>query len=264
MKKRNLVLALALAGSSATALADGWSFANVSVNFLDWTSKTETRTNRGPFGQKKDFVYLELEGGRGGDWGDVYGFLDLENPTKNSNNTSDPRANRRTAAKVALRYTLAKAGELPIMAYAHVYDFRDNGFYDQNRVLGVSTNLTFGKLWVHPFIGAHQELKAGVGAKMNGGMAGYVAGYSFDALGQSFSVTQWHETEFGRKAEYRVMADEGAVVVAGKTGQNGAVSLWWNVNKQLTTGLSYRYADNKLGVAGYEDALIYTLKYNFF
>lgn len=263
MKKRNLALAMALASCSTMALADGWSFVDTSINYLDWTSKTETRTNKGPFGQKKDFVFLELEGGKGGDWGDLYGFIDLENPTNNSNNVSDNRADRRNVFKGVARYNLTKVGDLPVMLYAHVYDFRDNGFYDQNRVLGLSTNLSFGKLWVHPFIGAHQELKAGVGAKMNGGMAGFVAGYNFEAFGQSFMLSQWHEMEFSRKQEFLGMADEGAFVNDRKTGQNGAVSLWWNVNKSVTTGLTYRYANNKLGVAGYEDALIYTLKYNF-
>jgi hypothetical protein len=263
MRSRNLALAITLAGCSAAASAEGWSFFNVSANYLNWTAKTETRTNKGPFGHKKDFVYLELEGGRGGDWGDVYGFLDLENPTHDANHESDARANRRTAAKVVGRYTVTTAGELPLMAYAHVYDFRDHGFFDQNRVLGVSTNLAFGGLWVHPFIGLHQELKAGVGAKMNGGMAGYVAGYSFEALGQSFSLTQWHETEFARKTEFIALANEGTVSADRRTGQNGAISLWWNATKQITTGLTYRYANNKLGVAGYQDAWIYTLKYNF-
>lgn len=263
MSKRNLVLALAMASCSGAALAGDWSFLDTSINYLDWTSKTEDRTNKGPFGQKKDFTFLEIEGGRGGDWGDLYGFLDLENPTNNANNVADPRADRRTAAKVVGRYNLTKVGDVPVMLYGHVYDFRDNGFFDQNRVLGLSTNLSFGKLWVHPFIGAHQELKAGVGAQMNGGMGGFVLGYNFEAFGQSMMISQWHETEFGRKQEFLGMANEGAFVNDRKTGQNGAVSLWWNVNKQLTTGLTYRYASNKLGVAGYEDALIYTLKYNF-
>ncbi|MFC5473613.1 outer membrane protein OmpK [Paraherbaspirillum soli] len=263
MKTRNLFLALSLASCSTLALADDWSFVDANINRLEWSSPTINRTNKGPFGQKRSFTYLELEGGRGGDWGDLYGFLDLENPLKKENNTDDNRMDRRTAAKAVARFKLTDLGGLPVMLYSHVYDFRDNGFYDQNRVLGLGTNLTFGKLWIHPFLGVHQELKAGVGAQFNGGMGGYTLGYNFDAFGQSFTLSQWHETEFGRKSQYLQMAEAGNVVTAGKTAQNGAVSLWWNVNKQVTTGVSYRYAHNKLGVSGYENAMIYTLKYNF-
>ncbi|UGA39833.1 hypothetical protein JOS77_10770 [Chromobacterium haemolyticum] len=48
-----------------------------------------------------------------------------------------------------------------------------------------------------------------------------------------------------------------------RTGQNGAIGLWWTPVKSMTAGLQYRYAVNKLGVAGNENAIIYSLKYNF-
>lgn len=259
--KRFLVLA-ALIGATQ-AHADGWSFVSMSVNHLGWSNKTLDRTNKGPFGNKKDFTFLEVEGGKGGEWGDVYGFLDVENPTNSANNVSDSRANRRYSSKGVLRYNLAKVGDMPVQLYAHVFDFRDNGFYDQNRVLGLGTALSNGNFWIKPFLGVHQESKAGVGAELNGGMGGWVLGYSFQAFGQPLMLTQWHETEFGRKDKYLVMADGGNVVIGGKTGQNGAVSLWWTPVKQFTTGVSYRYANNKLGVAGYESGLILSLKYNF-
>ena len=263
MKKRNLFLALLLTSCARFAMADDWAFANTSINYLAWSNSTINRTNKGPFGQKSTFSYLELEAGKGGEWGDLYGFFDIENPFRQKNNTDDHRMNRRTAAKAVARFKLTDISSLPVMLYGHIYDFRDNDFYDQNRVLGLGTNLTFGKLWVHPFLGVHQEFKAGVGTQFNGGMGGYVLGYDFDAFGQSFSLSQWHETEFGRKAQYLQMAKVSHVVTAGKTAYNGAVSLWWLANKQITTGVSYRYAYNKLGVSGYEDGLIWTLRYNF-
>lgn len=263
MFQQKRLFALAALICATQAHADGWSFADASVNYLAWSKSTLDRTNKGPFGNKKDFTYLELEGGKGGEWGDVYGFFDVENPTNNVNNASDNRADRRYASKVVLRYNLAKVGDTPVQLYAHVYDFRDNGFYDQNRVLGLGTSLSSGNFWIKPFLGVHQELKSGVGAELNGGMGGWVLGYSFQAFGQPLMLTQWHETEFGRKDKYLGMADGGNVVTAGKTAQNGAVSLWWTPTKQFTTGVSYRYANNKLGVAGYESGLIYSMKYNF-
>ena len=36
-----------------------------------------------------------------------------------------------------------------------------------------------------------------------------------------------------------------------------------NATKNVTGGLTYRYADQKLGSATYQNALITTIKYNF-
>lgn len=258
-----IALGCALAAPSALA-ANDWSFKNVSVNWLDWSDGTETRTNAGAFGGKKDFAYLELEGGFGGNWGEAYGFFDIENPGMGSTET-DSRDQRRYAAKAVARFNVAEVGGLPLQVYTHLYDTRDHhGFFDQNRVLGVGTSWRSGNFWVKPFIGAHQELKSGVGAHFNGWMAGYVAGYDFTAFGQSLSLTQWHETEFARKERFLAMGNpDGGVTQGKKTGQNGAVALWWNVNKSLTTGVQYRYADDKLGSATYQNAMIYSVKYNF-
>ena len=57
---------------SRNFLNSSYSFANVSINYLDWTSGT---TDRDPY--KKDFPYLEVEGGVGWDWGDFYFFSDI-------------------------------------------------------------------------------------------------------------------------------------------------------------------------------------------
>ncbi|MXR35982.1 outer membrane protein OmpK [Craterilacuibacter sinensis] len=263
MSIRSLIaLGCALAAPAALASND-WSFKNVSVNWLDWSNGTEARTEAG-FAGKKDFAFLELEGGFGGSWGEAYGFFDIENPGHNAKEV-DSKDNRRYAAKVSTRFNLAEVAGMPVQLYGQIYDSREhNGFFDQNRVLGLGTSWSRGNFWIKPFIGAHQELKQDVGAHFNGWMAGYVAGYSFTAFGQSFMATQWHETEFARKDRYLSMFDAaGNEVKGGKTGNNGAVALWWNVNKALTTGVQYRYADQKLGVTGYQNAMIYSVKYNF-
>ncbi|BEV71808.1 MULTISPECIES: outer membrane protein OmpK [unclassified Paludibacterium] len=269
MKTLKIALALAMAGGMAAAHAD-YTFGDVSINQLNWSESTLDKTQAAPFGAKRNFQYLEVEGGAGRSWGDVYGFFDLENW-----NRHDPQmksGDQRYTFKVIGRFNLTEVAGLPIKLYTHVYDTRDsdtdpasrggNQFFDQNRVLGLSTDLNFGKLWVHPFFGRHQELKAGVGAHMNGYMAGYVAGYDFDLFGQSFALTQWHETEFARSDYFTTLAQPGSTP-SKRTGQNGAVSLWWNATKHLTAGLQYRYAVNKLGTAGNEYAWIYTAKYNF-
>ena len=45
-----------------------------------------------------------------------------------------------------------------------------------------------------------------------------------------------------------------------RQGLNGAVALWWNATSHITTGIQYRYADDKLGEDFYQDAIIYSIK----
>ncbi|WP_293759558.1 outer membrane protein OmpK [uncultured Aquitalea sp.] len=249
MKARNLLLALSMMGSAAFAHADNWSWGDVSANYLDWSSRTTGQSG------KKDFAYLELEGGMGGQWGELYGFFDLENPGKSGNGQEGH--DQRYTTKAIARFNMTRIGDVPVQLYAHVYDTRGNEFFTQNRVLGLGTDLKFGNLTIKPFIGAHNELDAfGVNSGFNGWMAGYVLLYPFSAFGQSFLVSQWHETEFARKDKFTPNYNS-------HTGQNGAIALWWNVSKHFTTGVQYRYADQKLGTSVYQNAMIYSAKYNF-
>lgn len=60
-----------------------------------------------------------------------------------------------------------------------------------------------------------------------------------------FTLTNWNEYEFDRDATY-------AAGNGGKEGLNGAVALWWNATSHITTGIQYRYADDKLGEDFYQ------------
>lgn len=73
---------------------------------------------------------------------------------------------------------------------------------------------------------------------------------------EKFTLTNWNEYEFDRDATY-------AAGNGGKEGLNGAVALWWNATSYITTGIQYRYADDKLGEDFYQDAIIYSIKFNF-
>ena len=262
MIKRLLSTAV-LSAACSLAYAQNSGFLTVSLNRLNWSGSTIARSNVGPIGQKTHFTYLELEAGKAGEWGDLYGFADIENPHHANDYERDPRGNRRFVLKLAGRHQLSKIAGVPLFAYAQIYDLRDKDFFDQNRVFGLSTELSAGKLWIKPFLGMHQEFKSGIGAQSNGGMAGYVAGYDFSLAGQALSLTQWHETEFSRRSQFLTMAEPDRIVTGHRSGQNGAVSLWWKATADISTGLSYRYANHKLGVAGTEDGWIYTLKYHF-
>ncbi|AXT48610.1 MULTISPECIES: outer membrane protein OmpK [Chromobacterium] len=249
MKTRNLLLALALVGGCTLAQAGDYSFGNVSANWLDWSNRTTEQSG------KRDFGYLEAEGGMGGNWGELYGFFDLENPGKGNNGTGTK--DRRYTTKVVARYNMTQIGNVPVQLYGHVYDTRGNEFFTQNRVLGLGTSLSFGNLTIKPFIGVHNELDSfGIGSGYNGYMAGYVMMYPFQAFGQDLMITQWHETELNRQ-------DKFTNPYIRKTGQNGALALWWTPVKAITTGIQYRYADQKLGSKAYQNAVIYSIKYNF-
>lgn len=249
----------AQADARTSALQPLWSFGNVSLNYLDWSGGTERRTADNA--AKSDFFYLELEGGVGFSWGEFYGFADLENPLNDRfDEDSDGRDNRRSAAKVTSHLYL---GDSPFSIYAHVYDFRDYGFKsrEQDQILGVGYRHTFDNgLWIKPFLGAARVQSDGY-TGMNGYMAGWVAGYDFTAFDQNVSLTNWHEQTFDRDADYLERNYVGGR--AGSVGTNGAVGLWWHPHQRLTTGVQYRYSNNKLGTPdAYQNAMIYTVKLN--
>lgn len=242
---RNATIALATMTAAATASADYlYGYGNVSINRLDWTNKTEKNT------EHKDFTYLELEGGAGFTWGELYGFIDLENPHKSS------ESGRRVAMKGNTRFYLGDTG---FNLFAQIYDLSTHYFDEQNRYVGLGYNFTGDNYFFKPFLTLHNTESSDFSGN-NGYMLGWVAGYNFKVMGEDFMVSNWNEYEFGRKSDYLRSKKSGT---AKKSGLNGAVALWWNATDKITAGLQYRYADDKLGNATYQDAVIYSLRYNF-
>ena len=257
--------AIAAMTTSSVQAEQFYGFADISVNYLDWTDKAEERSNGGYGGAKEDFVYLEVEGGAGYSWGDVYGFVDLENPGNINNSDRDFSGSPDTDSfRVAAKGSIAaNLGDTNWNFYNHIYSLTvaGEGFFDQNLVTGVSYNYAHDSgFWINPFFGLHYENQTFAGSGFNGYMAGWVLGYNFEVAGQKMMVTQWHETEFAREDQFR---NNGTPHTLESMGQNGAVSLWWTPMPEFTLGFQYRYADQKLGTATYHDALIYTVKYNF-
>ncbi len=232
-----LLLYLALAVPAARAEFK-FGFADLNVNYLDWSAGTERKS------AKRDFLYLELEGFAEFDWGDIYGFFDYENP-------GEPGVEVRTAAKGAVHRRLGLGG---LTAYAHVYNFAMHGFFEQNRVLGLGYHFAGAGWWFKPFLGFH-DVSQTFYSGPNGYMAGWTVGYWFSVAGERFMLADWHEFEFERRAEYA--AGQGG----SRTSHNGAVSLWWQVNPRFSAGVQGRYVTSKLGTPGSSGAVIYTLKY---
>lgn len=246
MTKYRVILLSTLLSTGANA-EYLYSFGNINVNYLDWSSSTEERSN----GNKQDFAYLELEGGAGFDWGEVYGFIDFE--------FQDGTASNDQAMAVSSKGKIAvKTGLDELRVYAQTYSTENQGFHGRNTVLGLSYNLASDSGWFFsPFVGFHYTNKNGF-AGMNGGMAGWVANYDFTLGEQSFTLANWHETEFSRSNDYVNSTRED-----DDLSYNGALSIWWNSPESLSLGLQYRYAHNKLGQPDTDNAIIYTVKYNF-
>ncbi len=248
------VLAATLSLPSHAEFLYGWG--DVSLNYLDWSNGTEDRNG----GYKNDFMFLELEGGAGFTWGELYGFADFEFQDQNPTSYSDGIA-------VSTKGSIAvKTGFKELRVYAQTYETANQGFHVRNTVGGVSYNLSGDAWFFNPWVGVHYTNtsdsiadgeKDGF-AGFNGGMFGWVGGYNFNLGGQSFSITNWHETEFARDSDY--------LKVNGETDDlsyNGALAAWWNVTPAVSTGVQYRYAHNKLGQSATDNAIIYTVKYNF-
>lgn len=251
MRKSLVALSVLSAAAALPAQAEYlYGFGNVSVNYLDWSNGTENRSG------KEDFSYLELEGGAGFTWGELYGFADLENLENGADEA-------RTSVKGSIA---AKTGLKELRVYGQLYNTNSNSFTAQNSVAGLSYSFSGDNWAFNPWVGFHHTITTktfgpeatGSFSGMNGGMLGWSAMYNFKAFGQSFMVSNWHETEFAREDAYLAMSGESDELTA-----NGALALWWNVTDSVTTGVQYRYAYNKLGQTGHDNAMIYTLKYNF-
>lgn len=239
-RKKNLIFILGIVFCSPSFAAYQWGFGDASLNHLAWDQGTQNKS------LKRDFNYLELEGGAQFNWGELYGFFDSENIGKANDEI-------RSASKGSIRYYLAESN---ISLYAHVYTFSAFGFSEQNRVYGLGYQV-IGKNWsFKPFLGAH-EVSQTYFSGMNGFMAGWTILFNFKMIGESFTLVDWHELEFERNSVYAAQNGNS------KVGQNGAASIWWNPRAEISIGTQWRYAVNKLGTPGAMNAFIASLKYNF-
>jgi len=217
-----------------------YSFKNISVNYLDWSTKTE---NESP---QKDFAYLEFEAGAGFDWGDFYMFLDIENPTDSYTNTAPH--DLRFAFKPVLDIKIANSN----WSY-HIQDYSltSDTFFVHNFINAIAYKYSTDGFWIRPFLGIHYQ-ESTYYSGFNGYMFGWTFLYDFSINNANFSIAQWHENTFDRdKTDYK------------KDGFQGALSAWYKASDEITMGLQYRYADQNLGYDGYQDGIIYSLKYNF-
>lgn len=227
---------------------------DTSVNYLDWSAGTEQRA----MGKTNfsDFVYVELEGGAGWDWGEFYFFADIENPTKSWDNV--PTDDKRVVIKPILDI---KLGESDFYFHLQDYFLKSKTFFVNNLVPGLAYKYVNGNFWIRPFIGPHYQESTFYDG-FNGYMAGWTFIYNFKIGEEKFLLSNWHEFEFDRDEEHYLY--NGDPVGDGRShGVNGALAFWWTPIDALTAGIQYRYSNYKLGLNAYATAWIYSLKYNF-
>ncbi|WNC68105.1 outer membrane protein OmpK [Thalassotalea nanhaiensis] len=250
MRKFIIALMATAAMAATTAQAEyQYGFANAYFDGLSWTNGTEGWNGGDISETREDHITFGIEAGAGFSWGEIYGFYEMEK----LNMDSDLRSN---AFKVSAHYKVLGN----ITAYGQVYDYNDSGFGDiseQNTVIGIGyVGWSSPDFWFKPFIGVH-EVKSGQSDTsfddingMNGAMIGWNMGMNFTIAGEKFMLTNWNEIEVDRNKDY-------AEYQYGETGLNGGIGLWYDITERVYTGIQYRYFQNKLGVDGYGDAIIF-------
>lgn len=238
--------------TAKSPLKPNYSFSNISLNHLDWTSSTENRSGI------RDFTYVEFEGGAGWNWGEFYMYADIENPTRSYDDT--PANNQRFVFKPIVDIKLFDSD---LSLHLQDYMFYSKDFYVHNIVTGLSykINTDFG-LWIQPSIGTHYQ-KSTYYSGFNGYLARWILGYDFKLGSEKFSLSQWNEFEWGRDKEDYQLSDGTPIGDGQSHGVQGTLAFWWHPTVKITIGIQYRYANHKLGFDGYQDGLIYSLKYNF-
>ena len=226
-----------------------YSFANVGINYLDWTSTTQKQTSQ------EDFAYLSLEGGAGWDWGEFYGIANLENPTRSSEDAPND-----------LRYTAFVDFDIKIVdgwrVHFQDYNLRSKDFFVNDFVVGGAYKYKNDSgFWIKPFLGAHFTNDTYFDG-LNGYMTGWTFKYDFTLFEEKFALFQWNEIEFARKKSFYENSDGTPTGDGRSHGLNGALSVWWNMSNSFISGLQYRYAHHKLGSIEYQNAVVYTLKYD--
>lgn len=235
----------------ATEVTPTYTFLNASLNYLDWSKSTEKST------LQDDFFFLELEGGAEWDFGEFYFFADIENPHQKWSTPAND--NLRIAFKPIADIKIAKS-KLYLHLQEYYYDSKP--YYISNSVLGLSSKYSYKTFWIIPFFGAHYQ-KSSDYSGFNGYMYGWTLNYDTTIFNESFSISQWNEFESQRKKEDYIRESGGLYGNEKSYGVNGLLSLLWHIRPDATIALQYQYAKYKFGFKEYQDAYIYTIRYDF-
>lgn len=244
---KNILTAIALfsAAFAVPAMATDYNFGSVSLNHLNWVDATEDRSFH------SDFNFIEVEYGGGREWGTFYGFTDLERVDE-YNSIEDYQI----SSKMSVAFNTSVKD---VAVYTQAFTVLSDDFKTLDTVIGAQYQGLNGENWsFNPFIGVQHSYTSNGFSGMNGLMAGWTAMYHFNAYDNNFSITNWTELTANRNGKYLAKSGE-----AKEFSVNGGLGLWYHVTQDITTGIQYRYADNKLGTDINANAVIYTLKFNY-
>ena len=220
-------------------------FGATSVNFI---IPSEGTRERSPY---VDLTLVSIHGGANFDWGEMVGAIGVYYVDKDSD-----RWTNFTKGHLAYKTGL---GESRLYAFRHTID--GPGFSIDDTAFGMSYNFSGDGWFLKPWAGAllstvNQTSDTFTG--FNGGIAGYTAGYTFEMHGEDFRIVNWSETEFARRQTFTDTFAE-----TSKASLNGALSIWWLTNSELSMAIQYRYIYNDLLLPVNTNAMIYTIQYHF-
>ncbi|GAA4872617.1 outer membrane protein OmpK [Ferrimonas pelagia] len=238
-----LTMALLISFSSSAAMVA------TEVGIMDWGTKAEENFGK----MKSENSFVKFKGYNATDWGDVYGHVKLE----------DFEDSDMISSEINLVGQIA-IGETGFNYYGQVFN--------KTKPRWSETNTTLGFSWLHDMYGWDIQLALAAhivnadyknfDRSFKGGLNG---GYQFTQIdrgfsigGQDFKFTYWQEHFWGRDKNYLAISGDEK-----DFGFNGLVAIRWFLPANLSASIGYRYANNNLGIAGYHDAFMYSLQYNF-
>ncbi|MGL5580787.1 MAG: outer membrane protein OmpK, partial [Cetobacterium sp.] len=195
--------------------------------------------------------FVEVEKGGTYDWGSFYGFLDVEQVD---------HINSKDDIKLSGKAVFTITNEYNINDYIQAFAYAEDKFQVADLVYGKQVGINGRNWYLNPFAGLqysviNNNFNNTSFEGINGIMVGWSAGYN---ISEKVSISNWHEFTMFRDNTYLAVSGEKHDI-----GINGALAAWYHITPNLTTGLQYRYASNKLGSEHGSNGIIYTVKLNF-
>ncbi|MDO6618439.1 hypothetical protein AB4160_10855 [Shewanella sp. 10N.286.51.B8] len=243
-----LMGALTIPAASAGMLA-------VEVGIMDWSDRTEAYFGEG----KSENEYIAIKGATGNAFGDVFAIVKLEDFTDSDLMGSE--------INIVGQINM---GDSDFNWYGQVFNKQKPVWSETNTLLGFSHDKTWDNGWYtqvalagHVVTSDYAHFKKANGESFdangfNGGYAYIGVSKDFSAYNQDFSFNWWQEHYFGRGDDYLIVSGD-----IEDHGFNGSANLRWHISGGVSAAISYRYAQNNLGKEGWQNAMFYSMQYNF-
>ncbi|WP_237524139.1 hypothetical protein [Shewanella sp. KX20019] len=254
MKMKKTALMMGLLGGMIVPAASA-SMLAIETGIMDWSDSTEAYFGEG----KSENEFVTIKGATGSAFGDVYAHIKLEDFTDSDMIGSEINI-----------IGQINIGDSDFNWYGQVFSKQKPVWSETNSLLGFSHDKTWDNGWYtqvavagHIVTSDYNHFSKPDGDKFdangfNGGYAYLALNKSFSALSQDFTFGWWQEHYFGRGDDYLVVSGD-----VEDHGFNGQATLRWHVAGGLSAAIQYRYAQNNLGKEGWQNAIFYSMQYNF-